>query len=201
MRQSSHRAPPTAPPSNCEGDLWGDLQAVGRETGSLLRLRRTPPIPNPSALPYESGIQVRPAIRRECNLERRVADEIASEIDGQFSAMKRVPLANAETPGLVLGMKIINVEGGVGAARGHKTLTVAGVLYEDGKKIGDFTATRRTKNGRHTCRMLWENIEDIAEDVSRWMQAPTLDAYLGDARPGDFRPLPSSERAAPGQDL
>jgi len=153
------------------------------------------------AVPYESGIQVRPAIRRECNLERRVADEIASEIDGQFSAMKRVPLANAETPGLVLGMKIINVEGGVGAARGHKTLTVAGVLYEDGKKIGDFTATRRTKNGRHTCRMLWENIEEIAEDVSRWMQAPTLDAYLGDARPGDFRPLPSSERAAPGQDL
>jgi hypothetical protein len=39
--------PPAAPPSNCEGDLWGDLQAVGRETGSLLRLRGTPPIPNP----------------------------------------------------------------------------------------------------------------------------------------------------------
>ena len=47
VRQSSHRAPPTAPPSNCEGDLWGDLQAVGRETGSLLRLLMTPPIPNP----------------------------------------------------------------------------------------------------------------------------------------------------------
>ena len=26
---------------------WGDLQAVGRETGSLLRLLRNPPIPNP----------------------------------------------------------------------------------------------------------------------------------------------------------
>lgn len=153
------------------------------------------------AAPYESGIQVRQAIRRECNLERRVADEIASEIDGQFSAVKRVPLANADTPGLVLGMKIINVEGGVGAARGHKTLTVAGTLYEDGKKIGGFTATRRTKNGRHTCRMLWNNIEEIAEDVSHWMQAPTLDAYLGDARPGDFSPLPSSERVAPGQGL
>ena len=31
--------PPTAPPSDHEGDLWGDLQAVGRVTGSLLRLR------------------------------------------------------------------------------------------------------------------------------------------------------------------
>jgi len=47
VRRSSHRAPPTAPPSTGEGDLWGDLQAVGRETGSLLRLLMTPPIPNP----------------------------------------------------------------------------------------------------------------------------------------------------------
>jgi hypothetical protein len=40
--------PPAAPPSCGEGDLWGDLQAVGRETGSLLRLlKRTPPIPHP----------------------------------------------------------------------------------------------------------------------------------------------------------
>lgn len=153
------------------------------------------------AVPYEPGIQVRRAIRRECDLERRVANEIANEIGDQFSSMKRAPQANAETPGLALGMRIINVEGGVGAARGHKTLTVAGTLYEDGKVIGDFTATRRTKNGRHTCRMLWNNIEEIAEDVSRWMDAPTLDAYLGDARPGDFSPLQSSERVAPGQGL
>jgi len=39
--------PPAAPPSVNEGDLWGDLQAVGRGTGSLLRLLRTPPIPHP----------------------------------------------------------------------------------------------------------------------------------------------------------
>ena len=45
--RSSHRAPPSRAPVKGEGDLWGDLQAVGRGTGSLLRLRRTPPIPNP----------------------------------------------------------------------------------------------------------------------------------------------------------
>jgi hypothetical protein len=39
--------PPAAPPSTGEGDLWGDLNTAGRETGSLLRLRRTPPILNP----------------------------------------------------------------------------------------------------------------------------------------------------------
>ncbi len=39
VRQSSHRAPPIKPPTFGEGDLWGDLQAVGRVTGALLRLR------------------------------------------------------------------------------------------------------------------------------------------------------------------
>lgn len=149
--------------------------------------------------PYESGIEVRRAIRKECDLERRVAHEIAAETRGKFSMTKRAPVANAGSPGLALDLKIINVEGGIGAARGHKTLTVAGTLYEDGKVAGSFTATRQTKHGRHTCRMLWENIEEIAEDVSRWIVAPTLDAYLGDARPGDFVPPQPSEPPLPRQ--
>src|SRR5690349_15775689 len=46
--RASHRNPPHQPPSPCEGDWWGDLQAVGREAGSPLRLlKTTPPIPNP----------------------------------------------------------------------------------------------------------------------------------------------------------
>jgi hypothetical protein len=47
VRRSSHRAPPICAPIHGEGDLWWDLLAVGRVTGSLLRLLRTPPIPNP----------------------------------------------------------------------------------------------------------------------------------------------------------
>ena len=45
--------PPAAPPSMGEGDLWGDLQAVGRETGSLLRLLKNPTHPQP--LPVREG--------------------------------------------------------------------------------------------------------------------------------------------------
>jgi len=151
--------------------------------------------------PYESGIEVRRAIRKECDLERRVAHEIAAETRGRFSAMKRAPVVNADSPGLALDLKIINVEGGPGAERGNKTLTVAGTLYEDGKVAGSFTATRRTRHGRHACRMFWEDIEEIAEDVSRWIAAPTLDAYLGDARPGDFVPPQKSEPPLPRQGI
>ena len=149
--------------------------------------------------PYSPGIEVRQAIRKECDLERRVADEIASETRGRFSAMKRAPVASADNPGLALDLKIIRVEGGPGGASGNKTLTVAGTLYDDGKVAGSFTATRQTRHGSRTCRMLWENIGEIAEDVSRWIVAPTLDAYLGDARPGDFVPLQPSEPPLPRQ--
>lgn len=156
----------------------------------------------PYAAPYETGIRVRPAVRRECDLERRVAHTIAAEIRGQFSAVRRAPAAGAGTPGLALDLKIINVEGRTGAARGHKSLTVAGTLYEDGKPLGNFTATRRTKRGRHACRMLWENIEEIAEDVSQWLEAPVPDAWLGDAQPGDFyRPGTGDPRSPASQAL
>ncbi len=151
--------------------------------------------------PYETGIEVRRAIRKECDLERRVAHEVASGVRGRVAAINRAPAANAGTSGLALDLKIINVEGGPGAARGNKTLTVAGTLYEDGKVAGSFTATRRTRHGRHTCRMLWENIGEIAEDVSRWMGAPRLDAYLGDARPGDFVAPRLPEQPASHQSL
>ena len=48
VRQGAHRHPPTAPPSTGEGDLWGDLSAVGQVTGSLFRAARISPSPTPS---------------------------------------------------------------------------------------------------------------------------------------------------------
>ncbi len=43
-----HRAPPSCAPVLREGDLWGDLNTVGREAGSPFRLLKTrPPYPNP----------------------------------------------------------------------------------------------------------------------------------------------------------
>ena len=44
----AHRAPPNCAPVLREGDLWGDLNTVGRDAGSPLRLLETrPPLPNP----------------------------------------------------------------------------------------------------------------------------------------------------------
>ena len=53
-RRSTHRAPPSCAPVKSEGDLWGDLNTVGRATGSpLLLLVKNPTQPQP--LPVMEG--------------------------------------------------------------------------------------------------------------------------------------------------
>ncbi len=51
VRQAPHRAPPSCAPVKGEGDRWGDLQAMGREAGALLRLlkptQKQTPTPRP----------------------------------------------------------------------------------------------------------------------------------------------------------
>ena len=51
---------PTAPPSTGEGDLWGDLSAVGQVTGSLFRAAR---FPHPPPLPEGRGLAHPPPAR------------------------------------------------------------------------------------------------------------------------------------------
>jgi hypothetical protein len=56
-------SPPQSPhgaPVPCEGDLWGDLSAVGQVTGSLLRLRL---FPHPPPLPQGRGLAHPPPAR------------------------------------------------------------------------------------------------------------------------------------------
>lgn len=140
----------------------------------------------PHAAPFTPGLVVRPAVHRECDLERRVPAEIAGEIRRQFANVDRVTTIDPAMPGLTLDLRIVNVEGKKGMAPGHKSLTVQGVLRDNGVRVGNFTAKRRTKRGRRTCPMLHNNIREIAADVSEWLRTPTRDAFLGDARPGDY---------------
>jgi len=51
VRQGDPPGPPSCAPVRCEGDLWGDLDTVGRVTGALLRLleeKTDHPTPTPS---------------------------------------------------------------------------------------------------------------------------------------------------------
>ena len=55
----THRAPPSCAPVLREGDLWGDLNTVGREAGSPLRLL------NKAKLTLVFGRATHAGVRRE----------------------------------------------------------------------------------------------------------------------------------------
>ena len=53
--RSVHRAPPSCAPVSYEGDLWGDLNTVGRVTGALLRLLEEKKTTLPQPLPLRKS--------------------------------------------------------------------------------------------------------------------------------------------------
>jgi hypothetical protein len=136
----------------------------------------------PIRVPVAEGVSVPNAVLAECELERRLAKSLASEAKGPYKKVVMKPTVSAETPGHALDIKITAVLGsGGGRYSGPKSVTAEGTLYADGKILGTFVARRHTTRGRHTCRMLQRDAEEIAEDVGKWLKAPVMDARLGDA--------------------
>jgi len=136
----------------------------------------------PISVPIAEGVSVPNAVLAECELERKLAKSLASEAKGPYRKVVMKPVVSAETPGHALDIKITGVLGtGGGKYSGPKSVTAQGTLYADGKILGTFVARRHTTRGRHTCRMLQRDAEEIAEDVGKWLKTPVMDARLGDA--------------------
>lgn len=122
---------------------------------------------------------------RECELAEELIEELEDEADRYF----RIGLVSSHEGlrGRVLVMRFARVVGeGGGGISGAKSVTLLGRLLEDGEVIGSFTAQRSTGNAylggyyRSTCDLLEHVTEELAEDVTAWLRAPTLGALLGD---------------------
>ena len=136
----------------------------------------------PIRVPYKEGISAPNAVLVECELERKLSKYLASEAKGPYSKVIMNPTVSAETPGHALDIHITQVLApGGGKWSGPKVVTVEGTLYDNGQVLGTFIAKRQTHKGRHTCGMLHNDAEAIAEDIGKWLRKPTLAAKLGDA--------------------
>ena len=71
---------------------------------------------------------------------------------------------------------------GGGPFSGPKWMTVEGKLYDKGKLIGSFRAKRLSTAVKSTCGTLARISQAIGQDIAAWLQAPSMDAELGDAR-------------------
>lgn len=134
-------------------------------------------------VPFEKGISVPDAVRAECNLETKIPAYVREAVSGQFK------IVDAEGGrGKTLTMKITGVLGvGGGAWSGPKSVTVEGTLKEGGKVVGTFRALRYSGGGafgayKGTCSILDRCAKTLAKDIARWLNTPSMNARLGDAK-------------------
>lgn len=137
---------------------------------------------------FDSKLNVPDAVRAECDLPNKVSKFVQEYSAKGFDKVTLADQVSAKTPGKALSLKITDVLGtGGGAWSGYKQVTVEGTLWENGKVIGTFTGTRYSGGGafggyKGTCAILGRCTKAIGKDVASWLQAPTLNARLGDAK-------------------
>lgn len=137
----------------------------------------------PKKITFQKGASIPDAVRKECGLEEKAAEAVRNDMTGRFDKVVSADSVSAKTTGKALEMHITGVLApGGGAWSGPKTVTIKGTLWENGKALGNFTATRGTTRGHGTCGMLERDAKAIAGDIGNWMLAPGKDALLGDAK-------------------
>ena len=119
------------------------------------------------------------AVQNECQLQTLVPQAVQQ-------AGADVTLVDAPAKGgrcLELSISEVHAPGG-GPFSGPKWMAVSGKLHERGKVIGSFRAKRLSTGGfvKGTCATLGGCAQAIGRDVATWLQAPTMNAELGDAR-------------------
>ena len=133
------------------------------------------------AIPYAKGVEVRQAVRDQCQLETKVPGYIA-----EFGS--DVVLVDRLGGGRVLELAITEVHApGGGGFSGPKWMTVTGSLREGRRVVGTFRAKRFTTGGafaafKRTCSIIGRCTKAIGRDIAAWLGNPGMDSKLGDAQ-------------------
>lgn len=137
-------------------------------------------------VPYSEDGEVSAKIRKECKIDEQLADFLK-----EFAGKEGIEVGFTEGPvdragARVLDLRITNAISMGNAFMGHqKSTTVAGTLYEGGKKVASFKARRQSMGGafggyKGSCAVLGRTVKVIAQDVAGWLKSPADGAELGD---------------------
>ena len=154
-------------------------------------------------IPYAEKAEVRDSIRQECGLSFRLSKSVLAR-----SAKKEIPMIRLGNPNETQSVRGEAEASGREGATGHfrslelritdaietsggilptHSLSIDGVLKENGRIVGTFVATRFARASfipfrRGECAILSEAATMLAKDMVRWLKKPSLDSRLGDAR-------------------
>ena len=153
------------------------LPLTGMAAGTLNLQKRAP---------YEKDLPVPTAVKAECALETKIPEFVEEAAKGNFDTINMIDMPSAN--GKHLSMKITGITGlGGGAWSGPKHITIDGTLTENGKVVGTFQATRYSGGGafggyKGTCSILGRCAKALGKDVANWLEQPSMNARLGDAK-------------------
>jgi len=131
----------------------------------------------PERIEYASSSSVRDAIQNECALQTMIPQAIAR-------SASNVELVPGKKRDLELAITDAHGPGG-GVFSGPKWVEVTGKLRRGSKVVGSFRAKRVSTTdvfAGGTCGILAKCARKVGSDIGAWLQNPTMDAKLGDAK-------------------
>lgn len=138
-------------------------------------------------VPYADKDRVREAIRKDCGLGAKLSRELLGAGEERGLTLERVGSLDDAKQQRILDLRITDALSDGGGWIPAMSVSIDGVLKEDGKVVGTFVATRFARASFipfvwSDCAVLSRGISALAEDVARWLENPALDSRLGDAR-------------------
>lgn len=136
--------------------------------------------------PFEKPEAIAAAVRDECDLPRRQVELLVAAASAQGIAL----VVDDEAPpsdGKVLVLKIARADsvGNAGISYHAKSVALRGTLLQDGQQVGSFVGMRNSTGQafgllKSSCAVLELCMKTLADDVSRWLQNPTMNARIGE---------------------
>lgn len=151
------------------------------------------PVAIATLIPYAEKAEIRDSIRQDCGLSSKLSKLVVARSIRNDMPMVRVGNPNSEEARgepkttRYLELRITDAIETSGGLLPTLSLSIDGVLKQQGRVVGTFVGTRFARAGfipfrRGECAILSEAVRLLAKDVVKWMKNPQLDARLGDAR-------------------
>ena len=148
--------------------------------GGALSLQKT--------APFEEGLAVSEAVKKECQLETKIIDFAEEFAKGDFDKIDMMDSVSESTPGKAVKIVITDVAGAKGGIySGPKYVAIKATLWQDGKVAGTLSSRRSTGGGafggyKGTCSLLGRCAKALGKDVATWLKKPSMNERMGEAR-------------------
>lgn len=136
-------------------------------------------------VPFADDRSIQRKVREECTQLNTQLPQFVLEFAPASNVEVRVGDASADS-GRVLRMVITQAISQGNAFIGHaKSSSVRGDLYEDGRHVAGFDATRNSMGGafagyKGSCSVLGRTMRAMGRDIAQWLANPVDGAELGD---------------------